>query len=92
MKNVTTDGIVADGADRLRKALASKDHPGEAPRESLFRRIVRRLLCQPSNPKRDAEGGGPSPYSLFGAEPKKCRSKKTDAQQAAASDGDKPPV
>lgn len=92
MKNISTNSIVADGADRLRRARASSDPQAGTKGESWARRtmdVIRRLLCLPSIPKPDSTGG-PSPYSLFNTRPTGCSGSKANAQQAGASDGDKP--
>lgn len=93
MKSISTNSIVADGADRLRTARASIDPQAGTTGESRTRRttgVIRRLLCLPSILKHDSTQG-PSPYSLFNTSPTGCSGSKTNAQQAGASDDDKPP-
>jgi hypothetical protein len=84
MKTSSTDGIVADGADRLRKALESRSTGASG--ENIGRRIarvIRRILCLPSIQKRRTGDEGPSPYSLFGSEPKKRRGQNSSVQSGA---------
>jgi hypothetical protein len=70
------DGIVADGADRLRKELATRPPSAAATGNGFGRRmmwVVRRLLCLASIPGLTKDG--PSPYSVFHSQPKQGRDK-----------------
>jgi hypothetical protein len=81
MKIHATAGIVADGADRLRKILPSKPQSTEASGENMVRRIarvIRRVLCLPSIPERRLNDEGPSPCSLFGSQAEYHKTKQTD--------------